>query len=106
MSTYVGVDIGGTFTDCVAVDQTGRVFHAKALSTKKDPADGIVSGLTRLAEEAGVSLDSLLGQARRFSHGTTIGTNLVAERKGARVGLICTAGTGGQRACRSRRSTT
>jgi N-methylhydantoinase A len=94
VSFYVGVDIGGTFTDCVAVHDDGSVFHAKALSTKTDPADGVVNGLAALASEAGVGLDHLLAQTRRFSHGTTIGTNLVAERKGARTGLICTAGTG------------
>jgi N-methylhydantoinase A len=94
MSYYIGVDIGGTFTDCVAVQEDGRIFHAKALSTKKDPADGVVDGLAALSVEAGVGLNSLLAQTKRFSHGTTIGTNMVAERKGARTGLICTAGTG------------
>jgi N-methylhydantoinase A len=94
MMYYVGVDIGGTFTDCVAVQQDGHVFHAKALSTKRDPADGVADGLAGLAVEAGVNLDRLLAQTKRFSHGTTIGTNIIAERKGARTGLICTAGTG------------
>jgi N-methylhydantoinase A len=93
MTYFLGVDIGGTFTDCVAVDDGGRVFHAKTPSTHAtSPVDGVLAGLDLLAEEAGVSTDRLLGDADRLSHGTTIGTNLVVERKGARVGLLATKG--------------
>ena len=87
------VDIGGTFTDCVAVNDEGRVFHAKTPSTHSTtPVDGVIDGLDLLAREAGVPTGELLGQADRLSHGTTIGTNLVVERKGARVGLLATKG--------------
>src|SRR5258705_7992259 len=90
---YVGVDIGGTFTDCVAVDDGGRVLHAKTPSTHSTtPVDGVLVGLDLLAAEAGVSTGELLAQADRLSHGTTIGTNLVVERKGAKVGLLATQG--------------
>jgi N-methylhydantoinase A len=90
---YVGVDIGGTFTDCVAVDDAGRVLHAKTPSTHStSPVDGVLVGLDLLAEEAGVSTGELLSHADRLSHGTTIGTNLVVERKGAKVGLLATKG--------------
>lgn len=92
---FIGVDIGGTFTDCVAVDNSGRVFHGKALSTHTtSPVHGVMDGLARVAESAGVSMGDLLTGAERFSHGTTIGTNLVVERKGARVGLLATRGHG------------
>ena len=92
---FIGVDIGGTFTDCVAVDEHGRVFNGKALSTHStSPVDGVMAGLERLAEEAGSSVDELLADADRLSHGTTIGTNLVVERNGARVGLLATRGHG------------
>jgi len=95
MSFTVGVDIGGTFSDCVAVDNRGRVFHGKALSTHAtSPIEGVIDGLTRLAAEAGETLESLLEQTTQFSHGTTIGTNLMVERKGSRVGLITTKGHG------------
>lgn len=95
MTYFLGVDIGGTFTDCVAVDDEGRLFDAKTPSTHAtSPVDGVVAGLELLAEEAGVTLDALLAESDRLSHGTTIGTNLVVERKGARVGLIATAGHG------------
>lgn len=95
MSYQLGVDIGGTFTDCVAVDSDGRVLHAKTPSTHStSPVEGVVNGIALLAEEAGVSPADLLGDTSRLSHGTTIGTNLVVEHKGANVGLIATAGHG------------
>ena len=53
---YVGVDIGGTFTDCVLVDREGNHRSAKVLSTKDDPVAGVLAGLSRLAETAGVDL--------------------------------------------------
>jgi N-methylhydantoinase A len=91
---YVGVDIGGTFTDCVLVDRQGHHHSAKVLSTKDDPAAGVLAGLSRLAETVGVDLPTLLERTERFGHGTTIGTNAVLERRGARVGLVATAGHG------------
>jgi N-methylhydantoinase A len=95
MTYYLGVDIGGTFTDCVAVDDDGRVLHAKTPSTHAStPVDGVVAGLELLAQEAAVPLTRLLGEAQRVSHGTTIGTNLVVERKGATVALLASAGHG------------
>lgn len=91
---YVGVDIGGTFTDCVLVDQQGNHRSAKVLSTKDDPVAGVLAGLSQLAGTAGVDLPTLLERTERFGHGTTIGTNAVLERRGARVGLVATAGHG------------
>jgi N-methylhydantoinase A len=91
---YIGVDIGGTFTDCVLVDQQGNHRTAKALSTKDDPVSGVLSGLDRLAEAEGIDLPTLLARTTRFGHGTTIGTNAVLERQGARIGLVATAGHG------------
>src|SRR5919201_2906571 len=77
---YVGVDIGGTFTDCVLVDRQGNHQAAKVLSTKDDPVRGVVAGLSMLAETVGVDLPALLGRTERLGHGTTIGTNAVLER--------------------------
>jgi N-methylhydantoinase A len=91
---YVGVDIGGTFTDCVLVDRQGNHGTAKVLSVKEDPAAGVLAGLTQLAETAGLDLPTLLERTERFGHGTTIGTNAVLQRRGARVGLVATAGHG------------
>jgi N-methylhydantoinase A len=95
MGYYLGVDIGGTFTDCVAVEDGGRVFHAKVHSThSSSPVEGVLAGLAELAREMGTDPDTMLASADRLSHGTTIGTNLIVERKGARVGLLATAGHG------------
>jgi N-methylhydantoinase A len=95
MSYRVGIDIGGTFTDCVALNDAGVVSSAKTLSTHSTtPVDGVLTGLSLLADELEVPLEGLLGHTSRLSHGTTIGTNLVVERKGARVGLIASAGHG------------
>lgn len=96
MGFLIGVDIGGTFTDCVAIDDDGHRFHSKALSTHAtSPVEGVVAGLTLLAEKIGLSgLEELLAGTDRLGHGTTIGTNLVVERKGAKVGLIATEGHG------------
>jgi len=95
----IGIDIGGTFTDCVligdpAADGAATYRTAKALSTKGDPADGVLAGLTDLADSVGLALPELLTRTGRFGHGTTIGTNAVLERTGARVGVITTAGHG------------
>lgn len=93
MTYTIGADIGGTFSDCVAVDDKGRVYYAKALSTHAtSPIEGVLEGLSQLAAEAGETLESLLEKTTEFSHGTTIGTNLMVERKGSRVGLLATKG--------------
>ena len=93
MTWAIGVDIGGTFTDCVGIDPDGRLHYAKALSTHdSDASEGVIAALDELAKGTGQSTAELLGQATRFGHGTTIGTNLLVERRGAKVGLITTAG--------------
>ena len=95
---HIGVDIGGTFTDCVLVgeDTGGAVTYstAKTLSTRADPAEGVLAGLAELAASLGLARPELLHRTGRFGHGTTIGTNAVLERTGARVGVITTAGHG------------
>lgn len=78
-----GVDVGGTFTDVVAVAADG-IAVAKVPSTPQDQSVGVFTGLDR----AGVDL----GAAERFAHGTTVATNTVLERDGARTALVTTAG--------------
>ena len=94
----IGIDIGGTFTDCVLIGEgapAGGTYHtAKALSTKGDPADGVLAALAELAASAGLAMPDLLARTSRIGHGTTIGTNAVLERSGARVGVVTTAGHG------------
>jgi N-methylhydantoinase A len=88
----IGIDVGGTFTDLVALDAAGRVTLAKAPSTPTDPSLGVMDGLERLAEALGVRLGALLEHTERVVHGTTVATNALLERKGARVGLLTTEG--------------
>lgn len=88
----ISVDIGGTFTDVVAIDDQGDLHVRKALSTPGDQSIGVIDGLTGLAEELSSSLDALLKRTTVFIHGTTVATNLLIERKGVRLGLITTAG--------------
>src|SRR5205085_5035439 len=81
----IGVDIGGTFTDLVALDEaTGVVVNAKALSTPSKLLDGVL----RCADQAGVDL----ADCRLTIHGTTIGINALLEGKGARTALLTTEG--------------
>ncbi|MBT5665638.1 MAG: hydantoinase/oxoprolinase family protein, partial [Rhodospirillaceae bacterium] len=88
----IGVDIGGTFTDLVCIDDTGALHTAKTPSTPDDPSRGVMEGLTLLAERVGMSLSDMLAATNLFIHGSTVATNLVVERKGATLGLITTSG--------------
>ncbi len=94
MGYYIGLDGGGTFTDCVAMDDEGRLYYAKAPTTKEDFSVGMFDALSALAAECGTTPENLIASAARFSLGTTVGTNLLVERKGARTGLLATAGHG------------
>jgi N-methylhydantoinase A len=92
VSFRIGIDVGGTFTDLVAVDEAGRVTFAKAPSTPRDPSLGVLDGLERLARALGVERGGLLARTERIVHGTTVATNALLERKGATVGLLTTEG--------------
>jgi N-methylhydantoinase A len=94
-SFFIGVDIGGTFTDCVMLRDDGQIATSKVLSTHATtPADGVMAGLELLAAENDLTIEALLAGTERLSHGATIGTNLVVERNGANVALIATRGHG------------
>ena len=93
MSSYlIGVDIGGTFTDCVIIDETGYVTTAKVPSTPPNFSKGMVNALRAGADTLGVTLHRLCGDAQLLTHGTTVGTNAILQKRGARVGLITTKG--------------
>jgi len=81
----VAVDTGGTFTDCVTVEGS-EVKILKVFSTPEDSARGILEGVRRLAG------DLRTGGPIDIIHGTTVGTNSLLERRGARVALVTTAG--------------
>jgi N-methylhydantoinase A len=88
----IGVDIGGTFTDCVIIGETGGRLTTKALTTPDDPARGVIDGLQLAAAEMGAPLPAMLARTTVFVHGTTVGTNALAQRRGARTGLLMTRG--------------
>ncbi len=93
MSTYLcGIDIGGTFTDCVVIDAAGRVTTSKVPSTPDDFSRGMMGALEGAAEKLGLDLETLGRSLSLLSHGTTTGTNAVIQKKGAKVGLITTKG--------------
>jgi N-methylhydantoinase A len=101
----IGVDMGGTFTDAVVIDENGNLWADKASTTPSHLLDGLVGALEAVAAQVGVELDSLLAACDRFVHGTTIVTNSIAELRGARVGVLTTEGFGDSlRIARSPRS--
>ena len=86
-TTRVGVDIGGTFTD-IALEHPDGLTTCKLLTDHEDPGRAILAGIELAAEQAGVSLSSI-GQV---IHGTTLVTNALIERRGARIAFITTEG--------------
>ena len=92
MGYLVGIDIGGTFTDCAIVDAGGRLLTTKVPSTPADFSRGMMDALGAGAQALGLQLDRFCREIAFLSHGTTVGTNTIIQKKGARVGLITTRG--------------
>ena len=88
----VGVDIGGTFTDCVVLDRDGRITATKSPSTPGNFAQGMLAAMGVASERLGLSFPDFCAKIKVLTHGTTVGTNALIQRKGARVGLITTRG--------------
>ena len=89
MAFRLGVDVGGTFTDLLLVDESsGQTYMAKVLSTPEDSSTGVLNGIDRICDESGIDAK----QVNQVMHGTTVATNAVLTRKGAKVGLITTKG--------------
>ncbi len=88
----VGVDIGGTFTDCVVLDGKGRITATKSPSTPGNFAEGMLAALGVAAERLGLSFGDFCARIGVLTHGTTVGTNALIQRKGAKIGLITTKG--------------
>ena len=89
MTYRLGVDVGGTFTDLLLVnEETGDLARVKIPSTPGDPSQGVLAGIQRILEQNEVSPKSI----SHLMHGTTVATNAVLEGKGARVGLLTTQG--------------
>ncbi len=88
----IGIDVGGTFTDLVAIDAVGRTVFAKSLSTPQDQSIGVMAGLEELARRLALPVGEMLAKTQRLVHGTTVATNALLERKGAKVALLTTQG--------------
>ncbi|MEQ9640412.1 MAG: hydantoinase/oxoprolinase family protein [Alphaproteobacteria bacterium] len=87
-SKLIGVDIGGTFTDVVCLDDQGQLRQLKLSTTRANPSLGVAAALEQMEAVWQVAPADI----RRFLHGTTVATNAVLERQGATVGLLTTAG--------------
>jgi len=92
MRYYVGVDIGGTFTDAFAIRDDGVYYIAKVLSTPPQFEIGFTDALRALAQRFGITLQQLLENTTFLGHGTTVGTNTMLQRSGSRVALLVTKG--------------
>ena len=90
MGTYrIGIDVGGTFTDLALLEEeTGKTLHFKVLSTSPNPADGVLRVVDKVIQDTNLSAD----EVNSVLHGTTITTNALLERRGARLALITTEG--------------
>src|SRR5690349_22299073 len=89
MTYRLGVDVGGTFTDVLLIDErTGGTYRAKTASTPQDRSVGVLRGLDKACGLAGITLADIT----QVLHGTTVATNAILEGKGARVGLVTTRG--------------
>lgn len=84
----VAVDIGGTFTDVVCRSDAGEMRLVKIPTTRANPSAGVMHAIRHMADEWSIAADAIA----RFVHGTTVATNAVLERKGAKIGLITTQG--------------
>lgn len=92
MGLRIGIDVGGTFTDFLVVEDDGRARVFKTLSTPDDPSAGVRNGLAEAAEAEGMSLPDFMGRIATIVHGTTVTTNAVLTRRVARTGLLTTEG--------------
>ena len=88
----IGIDVGGTFTDFVVVRDAEAPRYFKQPSTPNYPSEGVIAGLEDAAAAYGLSPGNLLGETELIIHGTTVAANALVQRKGAKVGLLTTAG--------------
>jgi N-methylhydantoinase A len=93
MTEYkIGIDVGGTFTDFLLTSSAGESEIYKVLSTPEDPSVGLINGLVEMAEHRNLSLEDFIKNISTIVHGTTVTTNAVLTRKGAKTGLLTTKG--------------
>jgi N-methylhydantoinase A len=86
------IDVGGTFTDCLVMEESGELRKFKASSTPDDLARGLFDALDKAAGAHGEDLEQFLADVELIVHGTTLGINVLLTGQGAQVGLITTKG--------------
>ena len=94
MGYFCGIDIGGTFTDCVVLDERGQITLSKVSSTPPRFSEGFLDALEVVAGRLGLGVQEFLSRTDLLLHGTTVGTNALVQMKGAKTGLITTKGHG------------
>lgn len=93
MTEYkIGIDVGGTFTDFLLTSEEGESEIYKVLSTPEDPSIGLMNGLAEMARAHSIPLEHFIKKVKTIVHGTTVTTNAVLTRKGAKTGLLTTKG--------------
>ncbi|NQT35761.1 hydantoinase/oxoprolinase family protein, partial [bacterium] len=92
MKYKLGIDVGGTFTDFILISESGETFIHKTLSTPEDPSIGVLSGIHDLAEIINLGIDEFVKSIETIVHGTTVATNALLTRGGAKTALITTKG--------------
>jgi N-methylhydantoinase A len=92
MSVIIGVDIGGTFTDCVVRDRSGRIEIGKAFSTPPNFESGFLASIDAVSSRLAKSTRDVLSETAGLYHGCTVGTNALVQGRTARVGLLATRG--------------
>jgi N-methylhydantoinase A len=88
----VCIDVGGTFTDCLVMDETGLLQKFKASTTPSDPSTGLMNALKKAARHYGADVGEFLGQIEVLVHGTTLATNILLTGRGSKAGMITTKG--------------
>ncbi len=92
MGVICCIDVGGTFTDCLVLDESGELKEYKVLSTPQDPSLAVMNSLEKAAASRGERFQVFTKGIDRIIHGTTLATNALLTGKGAKVGLITTKG--------------
>jgi N-methylhydantoinase A len=88
----VCIDVGGTFTDCLVMDETGLLQKFKASTTPSDPSTGLMNALKKAARHYGADVGEFLSQIEVLVHGTTLATNILLTGRGTKAGMITTKG--------------
>ena len=91
-SKRICIDVGGTFTDCLVMDETGLLQKFKAPTTPSDPSTGLMDAMKKAARFYNLEFSEFLGQIEILVHGTTLATNILLTGRGAKAGMITTKG--------------